>query len=176
MTPIGAAGLYELFFLAASAAVVLLSLAAHVVGRQVGHARALGGTLALVGGFTLVGAVGGLGRGATLVAVALGCGFLYVPAGVGLAVGHLVSGRSLEAVARVFPGAWMAALVVALLSQAAGAQLGTVLAGTPGLFGLDWYVGFLAYLVGVGVLAGLAAVPLVTSSAEGIGFFEGLGT
>ncbi len=170
------AGLYELFFLAASAAVVLLSLTAHVVGRQLGHARALGGTLLLVGGFTVVGGFGGLSWQTAVVSTLLSGAFLYVPVVVGTTVAYVLTRRSVEAIARVFPGAWMAGLVIALLTQAAGAKLGTVLAGTPGVFGLDWFFGFLAYTVGVGVVSGLAAAPLLTSSEEGIGFFEGLGT
>jgi hypothetical protein len=172
----GPSGLYELFFLAASAVVVLLALAAHVLGRQLGHARALGGTLTLVGIFTAIGAFGGLTTDAAVVSLLLGGAFLYVPVVVGGAVAHVVTGYSLENVARVFPGAWMAALVAAMLTQAAGAKLGTVLAGTPGVFGVDWYLGFLAYTVVIGLLSGVACVPLLTSGSEGNGFFEGLGT
>lgn len=172
----GSVGLYELFFLAGSAAVVLLSLTAHVVGRQVGHAPALGGTLGLVGLFTIVGAVGGLGSEAATIAVSLSGAFLFVPVGVGVGVARLLTGRSAGDIARVFPGAWMAGLLLALLTQAAGAKLGSVLAGAPGLFGVDWLVGFLAYTTALGVVCGLVAVPLLTSSDAGTGFFEGLGT
>jgi len=172
----GSAGLYELFFLAGSAAVVLLSLTAHVVGRQVGHAPALGGTLGLVGLFTTVGAVGGLGVEAATIAVSLSTAFLLVPVVVGVGVARLLTGRSAGDIARVFPGAWMAGLLLALLTQAAGAKLGRILAGTPGLFGVDWFVGFLTYTTAVGVVCGLVAVPLLTSSDAGTGFFEGLGT
>lgn len=172
----GLAGLYELFFLAGSAAVVLLSLTAHVVGRQVGHARALGGTLALVGGFTLVGAVGGLRGDAAAVAVLLSGAFLFVPVGVGAGVARLLTGQSAADIARVYPGAWMAGLLIALLTQAAGAKLGTVLAGAPGLLGVDWFLGFLLYTVVLGVVCGLVSVPLLTTGEEGTGFFEGLGT
>lgn len=172
----GPSSLYELFFLAASAVVVLLTLAAHVLGRQLGHARALGGTLALVGGFTVVGALGGLTTEAAVISLLLGGAFLYVPVIVGGTVAHVVTGYSPNDIARVFPGAWMAALVAAMLTQAAGAKLGTVLAGTPGILGVDWYLGFLAYTVAIGFLSGLACVPLLTTSSDGEGFFEGLGT
>ncbi|MFB6176781.1 MAG: hypothetical protein ABEI99_06490 [Halobaculum sp.] len=172
----GPSGLYELFFLAASAVVVLLTLAAHVLGRQLGHARALGGTLSLVGVFTAVGAVGGLTTEAAIISILLGGAFLYVPVAVGGAVAHLVTESPPNDIARVFPGAWMAALLVALLTQAAGAKLGTVLAGTPGLLGVDWYLGFMVYTICIGLVSGAACVPLLTASGEGTGFFEGLGT
>lgn len=174
MSLAGSSGLYELFFLAGSAAVVLLALSAHVIGRQLGHARALAGTLLLVGGFTVIGAFGGLSREAATISLLLGGAFLYVPVLVGGGIARVLTGRPLEDIARAFPGGWMIGLLAALVSQAAGAKLGAILDGTPGIFGVEWFLGFLAYTFCVGVTSGLACVPLLTNSDEGIGFFEGL--
>ena len=146
--------MYGLFFLAASAAAVLLSLSTYVLGRRVGHERALPATLVLVGGFTAVGAVGGFGGEAARFPVLVGLAFLYVPVGVGGPLARAVTDRGWRAVCRRLIGGWMAALVVSLVTQAAGAPLDALLARTPGLFGVDWYLGFLAYMVGVGVLTG----------------------
>lgn len=157
VTPFEGAGIYELFFVAASGAVVILAPSAHVVGRRIGHQAAVVGTLALVGAFTFAGAFGGLSLAVARVPVALAAAFLYLPTGVGWVVTRLTSDADPEAVARVFPGAWMIALVTALVSQAIGPGLEPLVAGTPALFGIDGYVGFLGYTAAVGVVVGLAA-------------------
>ena len=158
---IGPAATYGLFFLAASAVVVLLSLSTYVLGRRVGHERALPATLLLVGGFTAVGAVGGFGPEAARVPVLFGFAFLYVPAGVGGVLARATTGRGWRAVCRLLIGGWMAALVVSLVSQAAGASLDALIGRTPGLLGVEWYLGFLAYMAGVGLLTGAFTVGLL---------------
>lgn len=161
VTPFDGVGLYEVFFLAASGAVTLLALAAHVVGRQIGHRQALVGMVALVGSFTFAGAFGGLPLSAAPVPVALTWAFLFLPTGVGWGVARLAGDHPPERVARVFPGAWMAALVAALVTQAAGVDLAELVAGTPGLFGLPGFVGFCAYVAAVGVVAGGCCLALL---------------
>lgn len=164
MSGVATANVYGLFFLAASAAVVLLALSAYVLGRQIGHERALVGVLGLVGAFTAVGGVGGLGMEAARVPVLLGVAFLYVPVAVGAAVAKGVTARGWREVCRLLIGGWMAALVFALVTQAAGASLEAVISWGPTLFGVDWYGGFLAYMLVVGVLAGGATVALLSRS------------
>ncbi|ESP88189.1 hypothetical protein [Candidatus Halobonum tyrrellensis] len=158
---LGPAATYGLFFLAASAAVVLLSLSTYVLGRRVGYERALPATLLLVGGFTAVGAVGGFGAAVARMPVLVGVAFLYVPVGVGGWVARAVTGRGWRAVCRLLLGGWMAALVVSLVSQAAGASFGTLIGWAPGLLGVDWYLGFLVYMVGVGLVTGAFTVGLL---------------
>lgn len=152
--PVGPANLYQLFFLAASAVVVLLALTTYVLGRLIGHDRALGAMLALVAVFTGAGAGFGLPTDAARLPVALGFAFLYVPVGVGGLLAKGVSQGSWREVCRLLIGGWMAALVVALVTQAAGASLPTLIGWAPGLFGVEWYVGFLAYMTLLGVAAG----------------------
>ncbi|WP_435124444.1 hypothetical protein [Halobaculum sp. D14] len=158
---VGPESWYGLFFLAASAVVVLLALSTHVLGRMVGHERALPAVLGLVGGFTLVGALGGLPASAATHPLLLGFAFLYVPVGVGAVVAKGVTARRWRAVCRLLLGGWMAALVFALVTQAAGASLDVVIGWTPALFGVDWYVGFLGYMTLLGVVAGAATVGLL---------------
>lgn len=165
MSGVATANVYGLFFLAASAVVVLLALSTYVIGRQLGHERSLVGVLGLVGAFTLVGGVGGLGPGGARVPILLGVAFLYVPLAVGAAVAKGVTGRGWREVCRVLIGGWMAALVLALVTQAAGASLDAVISWSPGLFGVDWYVGFLAYMGVVGLVAGGATAALLTRSS-----------
>lgn len=164
MSGVATANVYGLFFLAASAAVVLLALTTYVVGRQLGHERALVAMFGLVGAFTLVGGVGGLGPDGARVPVLLGVAFLYVPLVVGGAVAKVVTARGWREVCRVLLGGWMAALVLALVTQAAGASLDAVISWSPALFGVDWYVGFLAYMGVVGLVAGGATVVLLSRS------------
>lgn len=158
---IGPAATYGLFFLAASAVVVLLALSTYVLGRRVGYERALPATLLLVGGFTAVGAVGGFGPAVARMPVLVGFAFLYVPVGVGGWLARTVTGRGWREVCRLLLGGWMAALVVSLVSQAAGASFATLIGRTPGLLGVDWYLGFLVYMVGVGLLTGAFTVGLL---------------
>ncbi|GAA0207770.1 hypothetical protein [Halobaculum roseum] len=151
---VGPASLYQLFFLAASAVVVLLALSTYVLGRLIGHDRALGAMLALVAVFTGVGAGFGLPADAARLPLALGFAFLYVPVGVGGLLAKGVSPAPWREVCRLLIGGWMAALVVGLVTQAAGASLPALIGWTPGLFGVEWYVGFLAYMTLLGVVAG----------------------
>ena len=158
---VGSASLYQLFFLAASAVVVLLALSTYVLGRLIGHDRALGAMLALVAVFTGVGAGFGLPPEAAALPLALGFAFLYVPVGVG---GLLAKGASVapwREVCRLLIGGWMVALVVALVTQAAGASLPALIGWTPGLLGVEWYVGFLGYMTLLGVAAGGFTVVLL---------------
>ncbi|QLG61472.1 hypothetical protein [Halorarum salinum] len=164
MGEVATANVYGLFFLAASAAVVLLALSAYVLGRRIGHERALVGVLGLVGAFTVVGGVGGLGAEAARVPVLLGAAFLYVPLAVGAAVAKGLTAHGWREVCRVLIGGWMAALVFALVTQAAGASLEAAVSWGPTLFGVDWYGGFLAYMLVVGVLAGGATAALLSRS------------
>ncbi|UIO99388.1 hypothetical protein Hbl1158_12755 [Halobaculum sp. CBA1158] len=164
---VGPASLYQLFFLSASAAVVLLGLSTYVLGRLIGHDRALGAMLALVAVFTGVGAGFGLPPDAARIPVALGFAFLYVPVGVGGLVAKGVSVAPWREVCRLLIGGWMAALVVALVTQAAGASLPALIGWTPGLFGLEWYVGFLAYMALLGVVAGAVTLALLARDGRG---------
>ena len=165
MSGVATGDVYGLFFLAASAAVVLLALATYVIGRQVGHERALVAVLGLVGVFTVVGGIGGLGFAAARIPLLLGVAFLYVPIAVGAAVARGLSDRDWREVCRVLLGGWMAALVLALVTQAAGASLDAVISWGPTLFGLEWYAGFLAYMAVVGLVAGGATVALLSRSS-----------
>lgn len=158
---VGPAGLYQLFFLAASAVVVLLALSTYVLGRLVGHERALGVMLTLVAVFTGVGAGFGLPPGTAALPLLLGFAFLYVPVCVGGLLAKAVSGRPWRDVCRLLLGGWMGALVVALVTQAAGASLPALIGWTPGLFGVEWYAGFLAYMTLLGVVAGGATIALL---------------
>ena len=167
MSGVATGHVYGLFFLAASAAVVLLALSTYVLGRQIGHERALVGMCGLVGLFTVVGGIGGLGPDAARVPVLLGVAFLYVPLAVGAAVARRVTARGWREVCRTLIGGWMAALVLALVTQAAGASLDAVIAWSPELFGVDWYVGFLAYMALVGVVSGAVTAGLLTWTDEG---------
>ncbi|MFC7069614.1 hypothetical protein [Halobaculum lipolyticum] len=151
---VGPESLYQLFFLAASAVVVLLALSTYVLGRLIGHDRALGAMLALVAIFTGTGAGFGLSASAATLPLALGFAFLYVPVGVGGLLAKGVSMAPWREVCRLLIGGWMAALVVALVTQAAGASLPALIGWTPGLFGVEWYVGFLAYMAALGLAAG----------------------
>ncbi|WP_435062560.1 hypothetical protein [Halobaculum sp. EA56] len=152
--PVGPASVYQLFFLAASAVVVLLALSTYVLGRLIGHERALGAMLALVAVFTGVGAVFGLPADAATLPLLLGFAFLYVPVGVGGLLAKGVSVAPWRDVCRLLIGGWMAALVVALVTQAAGASLPALIGWAPGLLGVEWYLGFLAYMALLGVVAG----------------------
>ncbi|WP_277555133.1 hypothetical protein [Halobaculum limi] len=164
---VGPASVYQLFFLAASAVVVLLALSTYVLGRLIGHARALVTMLALVAVFTGVGAGFGLPPSAAVLPLALGFAFLYVPVGVGAVIAKGVSVAPWREVCRLLIGGWMAALVVALVTQAAGASLPTLIGWTPGLFGVEWYVGFLAYMIVLGVVAaGFTLVLLARGDGE----------
>lgn len=167
MSAVTAGQVYELFFLAASGAMGLVALGTHVLGRRIGHRQALVGTLALVGSFTFAGAYGGLPPAVARVPVAIAVAFLYVPVGVAWPIVRLVTDHSRETVARVFPGAWMAGLVIALVTQALGANLAGLVADTPALFGVDGYVGFLAYNAAVGVVVGLICLPLLAHEDRG---------
>ncbi|MFC7135512.1 hypothetical protein ACFQRB_00570 [Halobaculum litoreum] len=129
---VGPGSLYQLFFLAASAVVVLLALSTYVLGRLIGHDRALGTMLALVGVFTGTGAGFGLPPSAAALPLALGFAFLYVPVGVGGLVAKGVSSAPWREVCRLLLGGWMAALVVALVTQAAGASLPRLIGWAPG--------------------------------------------
>lgn len=151
---VGPASLYQLFFLAASAVVVLLALSTYVLGRLIGHDRALGAMLALVAVFTGTGAGFGLPADAATLPLALGFAFLYVPVGVGGLIAKGASVAPWREVCRLLIGGWMAALVVALVTQAAGASLPALIGWTPGLLGVEWYVGFLGYMTALGVVAG----------------------
>lgn len=164
MSEVVTGDVYGLFFLAASAAVVLLALSAYVLGRQVGHERALAVVLGLVGAFTVVGGVGGLGPEAARVPVLLGVAFLYVPVAVGGSVARVATDRGWREVCRLLIGGWMVALVLALVTQAAGASLAAVISWGPALFGVDWFGGFLAYMLVVGALAGGATAALLWRS------------
>ncbi|WP_313694435.1 hypothetical protein [Halorarum halobium] len=161
MSGVATAHVYGLFFLAASAAVVLLALTTYVIGRQVGHDLALVGVLGLVAAFTVVGGVGGLGLAAARIPLLLGVAFLYVPPAVGAAVAKGLSEERWREVCRVLLGGWMAALVFALVTQAAGASLDAVISWGPTLFGLEWYAGFLTYMAVVGLVAGGATLALL---------------
>jgi len=164
---VGPASVYELFFLSASAVVVLLALSAYVLGRLIGHDRALGAMLALVAVFTGVGAGFGLPPGAAALPLLLGFTFLYVPVGVGGLLAKAVSVRPWREVCRLLIGGWMAALVVALVTQAAGASLPALIGWTPGVLGVEWYLGFLVYMALLGVVAGGITLALLARGDGG---------
>ena len=96
--------MYGPFLLSASAVVVLLALSTYVLGRLIGHDRALGAMLAPVAVFTGVGAGFGLPPGAAALPLLLGFAFLYVPVGVDGLLAKAVSVRPWREVCRLLMG------------------------------------------------------------------------
>ncbi|MFC4357571.1 hypothetical protein ACFO0N_06355 [Halobium salinum] len=157
MTNVGPGFVYGLFALAALPLLALpVTFLAHLLRRPLGgFGRGLAGALAVplvVGGF--LAGLTGLDLDTASIPLLLGGAYVLVPLGVGWTV-LLAVGADAEVGLRWAVDGWVVATTLATLATFVGFGMVRFVTDTPSLFGVAWFGGYLAYLVGVGALGGV---------------------